>query len=58
MRTLKHFNFKMYIRTSQGQEFLVKSLGIDAVDYDAALIKFNRMDLPFHHFSTVKLINQ
>ena len=56
MKTLKHFNFKLYISTSQGQEFLVKSMGIDAVDYDAALNIFNKRDLPFHHFATVKAI--
>lgn len=50
----KHFNFKLYIRTSQGQEFLIKSLGIDADNYDLALKKFNSLELPFHHFSTVK----
>lgn len=53
MKSLKHFNFKLYIRTKQGQEFLIKSFGIDAENYDLAKNKFNKMDLPFHHFSTV-----
>jgi hypothetical protein len=48
------FNFKLYIRTKQGQEFLVNSLFIDAKNYDEAASKFNRLDLPFHHFATVK----
>ena len=49
-----NFNFKLYIRTKQGQEFLVNSLFIDAKNYDEAASKFNRLDLPFHSFATVK----
>jgi hypothetical protein len=49
-----NFNFKLYIRTKQGQEFLINSLFIDAKNYDEAASKFNRLDLPFHHFATVK----
>lgn len=53
-----HFNFKLYIRTGQNQEFLIKSIGINAKNIDEAANIFKRMDLPFHHFSTVKKIDR
>ncbi len=47
------FNFKMYTRTKQGQEFLTGQKNIDAVNYDNANKLFSKMDLPFHSFATV-----
>jgi len=53
---MKQFIFKMYIKTSQGQEFLTGSKKITSNNYDEAKKIFNKLDLPFHHFSTVDLI--
>ncbi len=50
------FIIKMYIRTAQKQEFNVGSKIIHAADYDSAYKQFSRLDLPFHHFSTVNKV--
>ena len=51
---MKTFLFKMYTRTNNGQEFVVGQRSITAKDVDDALKIFNRLDLPFHTFSTVE----
>lgn len=48
MSNLKHFNFKMYITTKQGQRFLVSSKGIDAPSLEDAHKQFARLDIPYH----------
>lgn len=50
------FIINMYIRTSQKQEFIVGSKTIQAADYDSAYKQFVRLDLPYHHFSTVNKV--
>jgi hypothetical protein len=51
---MKKFIFLMFIRTKQGQEFNIGKKEIVAKDYDLASSIFNKLDLPFHHFTTVK----
>ncbi len=53
---MKTFKFKLYIRTKQGQEFVVACSEIMAQNVDAALKQFNRKDLPFHHFATIETL--
>lgn len=55
---VKVFNFKLYIRTPQKQEFLIKSINIQAENYDSATNKLNKIDLPFHNFCTVEYVKQ
>ena len=55
---IKIFNFKLYIRTPQNQEFLIKSVNIQAKNYDNAKNKIDKTELPFHHFCTVECIKQ
>jgi len=50
---MKTFNFKMYTRTAQGQEFLIGQKTVTAINYDNAEKLFSKMDLPFHSFATV-----
>jgi len=50
---MKTFEFKLYIRTKQGHEFVVSRSEIVAQNVDGALKQFNRMELPFHHFTTI-----
>ena len=50
------FLFKMYIKTSQGQEFKTGQKIIDAKNYDEANKLFSNLDVPFHHFATVETI--
>jgi len=59
MKQIKAITFlmKMFIRTKQGQEFIVGQKTIAAINYDAALKIFRNSDLPFHHFSTVETIS-
>jgi len=54
---MKSFQFKLYIRTAQKQEFLVNMFTIQAKNYDMAKGLFNKRELPYHDFSTVQLIN-
>ena len=53
---MKQFIFNMYTRTNQGQEFNTGQKIIEAKNYDEAKKLFSKLDLPFHHFSTVKTI--
>ena len=53
---MKQFIFKMYTRTNQNQEFKIGQKIIDAKNYDEANKLFSKLDLPFHHFSTVETI--
>ena len=50
MKTLKHFNFKMYISTKQNQSFLVASKGIDAETLEDAHKQFAKLapHIPYH----------
>lgn len=54
---MKKFLFTLFIRTAQGQEFIVGQKTIEAKNYDQAESIFNKMDLNFHHFATVKKLN-
>lgn len=47
----------MFIRTKQGQEFNVCNKEIIAKNYDLAANIFNKLDLPYHDFATVDIIN-
>lgn len=51
---MKQFTFNLFIRTAQGQEFIVGKKEITSNNYDSAVKIFNKQDLPFHHFCTVK----
>jgi hypothetical protein len=51
---MKTFIYKLFIRTG-GQEFTVGAYKIEAPNVDDANKKFNRLDLPFHHHSTVQI---
>ena len=53
---MKQFIFKTYIKTSQDQEFNTGQKIIEAKNYDEAKKLFSKLDLPFHHFSTVETI--
>ena len=54
---MKKFKFTLYIRTAQKQEFTVGVKTIQAKNIDIANSMFNKLDLPFHHFSTVQKIS-
>lgn len=58
IKIMKTFIFKMYIRTKQGQEFIIGQSKIQANDCDAATKIFNNKDLPFHSFCTIECIKQ
>ena len=47
----------MFIRTKQGQEFNIGNKEIVAKNYDSAASIFNKLDLPYHDFATVDIIN-
>jgi len=51
---MKKFLFTLFIRTASKQELIVGQRTIDAKNYDQAESIFNKMDLNFHHFATVK----
>ena len=53
---MKKFLFKLYTKTRQGQEFLICTKTINAENIDNANKSFNRLDLPFHTFSTVQIV--
>lgn len=53
---MKTFRFKLFIRTKQGQEFVVGCSEIMAKNVDAALKQLTRKDLPFHHFATIETL--
>jgi len=52
----KTFLFKLFIRTSQGQEFNTGNKVIEAKNYDQANKLFSKLDIPFCHFVTVETI--
>jgi hypothetical protein len=52
---MKTYKFELFTR-AKNQEFITGSKTIEAPDYDSALKKLNKLDLPFHHFATVKTI--
>lgn len=54
---MKKFKYVLYIKTSN-QEFTVGMKIIEAKNVDNANKLFNRLDLPFHHFSTVQKISK
>ena len=51
---MRLFTFKLYVRTAQQQEFNTATKTIQAKNYDEARKQFSKLDLPFHHFSTVE----
>ena len=51
---MKSFNYKFFIRTN-GQEFNIGGITINARCLDEANFLLSRKDLPFHHFSTVQI---
>ena len=53
---MKTFLFKLYTRTKQNQEFLIGCKTINAENQETANKIFNRLDLPFHTFSTIQII--
>ncbi len=53
---MKTFKYLLYIRTKQGQEFVVNQFLVEAKNVDDANKILNKKDLPFHHFSTVQSI--
>jgi hypothetical protein len=50
---MKQFQYKFYIRTNN-QEFNVGIKNIEAIDIDCANKKLNKLELPYHHYSTVE----
>ena len=55
---MKNFKYSFYIKTSQGQEFSVGQKTIIAENVDKANYLLNRLELPFHHYSTVQVVNK
>jgi hypothetical protein len=58
MQKTNIYQFNLIIRTEQKQEFTIGFKLINALNYDEALKTLNKMDLPFHHFATVTIINK
>jgi hypothetical protein len=50
---MKQFQYKFYIRTNN-QEFNVGIKNIEAINIDYANKKLNKLELPYHHYSTVE----
>jgi hypothetical protein len=53
---MKKFEFTMYVKTSQGQQFDIGRRVVEATNQDEARKKLHRMHLPMHTFSTCKVI--
>lgn len=52
----KKFQFDLFIRIANGQEFKVASKVIESENYDMASKLLNKLDLPFCHFILVNKI--
>lgn len=55
---MKTFKYNFYIRTKQKQDFVTASKIINAKNLEDAYKQLLKLDLPFHTFSTVQIINK